>query len=299
MVLARIAPPDEYLFDGAAHFSGNLDGFIGFGFVVEHFAVTVVAVHRDEDFTARVHRPFGAGFAAEAGEDDRVNDAQTRTRQHGDGQFKHHGHVNGHAVARFQAQRLEHGGDFVDAHKEFLVSEHEVRFIFRLGYKDESGFVAVFGQVAVNAVVAGVQLAAHKPLPEGRIAGVERCMPVLVPVEQVGVFFEALREVFLAETLVNGFIRHVRLGDEVHGGIVVIFFAPMYRHFRFGDFRFGVVSANFIRHGSASFRLFNCFCWLWGKPRFSTRVMEGVMNRRAVAVRYHTKRNSGGQQPQN
>jgi hypothetical protein len=53
--------------------------------------------------------------------------------------------------------------------------------------------------VPIDAVVAGVDLAADEPLPERRIAGVQCSVPVLIPGQQIGVFFEALREVFQPE----------------------------------------------------------------------------------------------------
>src|SRR5260370_42434202 len=51
--------------------------------------------------------------------------------------------------------------------------------------------------MAVDAVVAGVELAADEPFPEGRIGGVESLAPGLVPIEEgsgmVVAFFAMLR----------------------------------------------------------------------------------------------------------
>ena len=76
-----------------------------------------------------------------------------------------------------------------------------VGFVFRLGNEDQRRLVLVLGQVAIDAVVAGVELSADEPLPERRVTGVERGVPVLIPVEQFGVFAEAFGEISFAESV--------------------------------------------------------------------------------------------------
>ena len=114
------------------------------------------------------------------------------------GSSGNHGHVNGDAVAGFQSGKIaQHGGDFIHAAVQLLVGDHRGGFFFRLGNEDQRGFIFVLFEVAIDAVVAGVQLAADEPLPEGRIAGVERGVPVLVPVKQLGVFAKTFGEMLL------------------------------------------------------------------------------------------------------
>jgi hypothetical protein len=55
--------------------------------------------------------------------------------------------------------------------------------------------------VPIDAVDAGIQPAADKPLPERRVAGVEHRLPLGIPGEKIGVFLEAVGKVLLAESL--------------------------------------------------------------------------------------------------
>jgi hypothetical protein len=57
----------------------------------------------------------------------------------------------------------------------------------------DRSFVFVFGQVPVNAVIADIELAAYKPFPERGITGIKRGMPGFIPVQEIGVFLEAIR----------------------------------------------------------------------------------------------------------
>jgi hypothetical protein len=68
--------------------------------------------------------------------------------------------------------------------------------------------------VTIDAVVAGVDLAALEPFEAGCIAGIQDLIPVLVPGQQVGIFLETVGEIVQAEPVVNAFVRHVGLGDK-------------------------------------------------------------------------------------
>src|ERR1700738_2185960 len=87
--------------------------------------------------------------------------------------------------------------------------------------------------MAVNAVVAGVEFASDKPFPKGRITGVERGMPILIPVQQLRIVAEAFREVLLAEALDYRWIVQLGLSDEFGRGIKILFLFPVN-----GDLRF-------------------------------------------------------------
>src|SRR5262249_40114571 len=97
----------------------------------------------------------------------------------------------------------------------------------RLRDENQGGLVLVLCEMAVHAVVRRVELPAHKPLPEGRVAGIQRRVPVAVPGEQVGILPEAFREALQAEPLVDRWVRQIGLADESGGGIVVLFFLPV------------------------------------------------------------------------
>jgi len=62
--------------------------------------------------------------AAEAAEDDAVGGTDAGADEHGDGQFGHHRHVQGDAVAGLDALALEHVGELANLAMQILVAEH-------------------------------------------------------------------------------------------------------------------------------------------------------------------------------
>ena len=86
--------------------------------------------------------------------------------------------------------------------------------ILRFRDKMDCRLVLIFFEVPVNTVVARIELAADKPFPAGRIAGIQHCMPALIPVQQVGVLLETLREIIQAEPFIDALVCHICLGDE-------------------------------------------------------------------------------------
>src|ERR1700732_776234 len=108
--------------------------------------------------------------------------------------------------------------------------------------------------MTVNTVVTGVELSADEPFPERRVARVQSGVPVLVPAQHVGIFFEALREFIDAESLVYRRIGQVRLANEFGGGMVIFFLLPMDRNLRLVDVGVGLASCLcfvqlcFLRH---------------------------------------------------
>src|SRR5882672_2404634 len=236
-VFSWIPLPDENLFDFLSFFRGGAHGDIGAGLVIHPLAVAVVAVSIDEYAAAGIGGAKAAGFPAESAEDDGMDDAEPRASEHGDGQLRNHGHVNGYAVAGLEAGEIaEHGGNFVDALVEFLVGDDGGGFGFGLGDENQRGFVLMFDEMAIDAVVAGVEFAADKPFPEGWIAGVEGLAPGLVPMEEVGVVVKTFREIFFAEFLDEGGVGEIGLSNEFLGRTKIFLFFPMDGNLRFGEF---------------------------------------------------------------
>ena len=87
--------------------------------------------------------------------------------------------------------------------------------MFGFGDEDQGGFVFVLREMAVDTVVAGVQFAAYEPLPEGWVGGVQRGVPIVVPVEEFGVFVEAFGEVLFVEAGDEVGVVQVGLADEL------------------------------------------------------------------------------------
>ena len=265
-VPAGVPSPHQHLVDLDALVARLRHRLVGLGLVVDQLAVAVVAVHRHQDVAPGVGDPLAARGTAEPPEHLGVDDAQAGARQHRDGQLGNHRQVEGHAVADLDpGDALQERGELVDPPVELLVGDRLGLFRLRLGHPDERRLVAARGQVAVDAVVTGVQPASDEPLPERRRAGVERRVPVGVPAQQVRVLLEALGEPLLAEPLEDGRVGRVGLRDERRGLVGVVLLAPVHRDLRLGDLR-----PLLCRHTVAS-------------RRKKTRVRSGCAGRRPPA----------------
>ena len=129
----------------------------------------------------------------------------------------------------------QHGGDFIHALVEFLIGDDRGGLIFGFRDEDECGLVFVFGEMAVDAVVAGVEFAADKPFPKRRIRGIERFAPGFVPIEKLGVNVKAFRKIPFAEFFDESGIGEIRLGFEFFRRIEIFFFFPVNGDLRFVD----------------------------------------------------------------
>ena len=126
--------------------------------------------------------------------------------------------MNGDAVTLLQPGKFaEQSGYFVHAAIEFLIGDDDVMFVLRFGDEDQRRFVFPFGKVAIDAVIGDVQLATHKPLPERRMLGVQRGVPILIPMEEFRVFTETLGKVLFAKTLDGAGIVQIGLRNEAGG----------------------------------------------------------------------------------
>jgi hypothetical protein len=75
------------------------------------------------------------------------------------------------------------------------------RFVLKFRNEVDRRLVLVSRQMAIDAVVTGIELTANEPSPEGRMPRVERNIPILVPVEEICVFLKALWKVVEAESV--------------------------------------------------------------------------------------------------
>src|SRR5664280_1562696 len=228
-VLSGVPAEHQHLLDRDALLEGPRDCLVGLDLVILQFAVAVVAVHRDENLALRVGDAAAARGAGETTEDLGVDDAQTCAREHRYRQIRHHGHVERRHVAGLNAaEALQQRGELVDAHVKLLIGEHLGVFVLGLGHPDDGRLVAIGRQVTIDAVVRGVEPPADEPLPKWGVARVKRGVPVLVPRQKVGVLFEALGEVLLAQALVDARIGRVCLAYEFGRREVVALFAPVH-----------------------------------------------------------------------
>ena len=244
VVAAGFALPHQHRVDRLLFGSSCVHGFICFFFVVQQCTAAVVAVHCYQHAAAGVGGALAACLAAEARKHHRMNNSQARTGQHGDRQLRRHGQVNGDAVAGFEVRKiLQQRRGLIDAHPQLLVRDGLVRLILRLRHKQQRHFVAVERQVPVHTVVAGIDASAHKPLKAGRIAAVQRGVPLLVPVQQVRIFFKTFREVIQAEALKDGAVRQVGLRHKRSAGRQQVFLLPVH-----GNLGFANAAGVFVAH---------------------------------------------------
>jgi len=125
------------------------------------------------------------------------------------------------------AEVSQQRGDLVHAHEEFLVGHVLYSFLLRLGNEVDRGLVLVFSKMAIDAVVTSVDSAADEPSPERRIARVERNVPGPIPVKEIGVFLEAVREVVETEPFKDLVVGQVGLNNELLWRVNVGLFLPV------------------------------------------------------------------------
>src|SRR6266496_6601678 len=98
---------------------------------------------------------------------------------------------------------------------QLRVADLDVVVGFQLRHEDDRRLVRARHCMPVHAVIRRIQPAADKPLPEWRVAGVQRRVPWPVPGEQIRVLLEAAGEFVLGETLEDGGVSSVGLLDAL------------------------------------------------------------------------------------
>ena len=105
--------------------------------------------------------------------------------QHGKGGFGNHRHVDQHAVALLDAQRLQAGGHAL----HFAVQVLEGVGFLEAGFAgdgNQRGLAGPVRQMPVHGVVAQVGLAAFVPFDKRRVVVVADAVKGLVPLDQAG-----------------------------------------------------------------------------------------------------------------
>ena len=134
--------------------AGNVERDVGAGFVVEHLAVAVIAVHGDQHVAGGIGRAHPAGLTAESAEHDRMNYSQPGAGEHGDRQLGNHRHMDGDAVSCFQsAEVAQQCGEFIHPHIEFAIGHRHHCIGLWFGNKNQRGFIFIFRQMPIDAVV--------------------------------------------------------------------------------------------------------------------------------------------------
>ena len=181
--MALLALQDQTVLDLVA---GQCQGLIEQRFVGNQAPRLKAAGCRHHQFGLRSVDAFGQLGRGETAEHHRVNGADAGTGQHGHGRFRHHRHVNHHAVAFFHTQLFKgagHACHFVTqsaiAVAAFAAAERRV--------VDQCVLIAATRfDVAIERVVAGVDTPAGKPAVKRCAAVIEDGIPGLLPVQVLG-----------------------------------------------------------------------------------------------------------------
>ncbi len=206
---------DDGLFDGGT----AAQGVVGIGLERNGLARADDRVGSDQHLgfavlNARLERKGG-----ESGKDHGVHGPDAGAGKHGNGQFRHHGQVQGHAVALFDAHFLQCVGKLADLGVQHLVGV-DLHFLIRLPLPDDGGLVpaAVF-QMLVQAVVGDIQLAALEPVDLRLVEIViKNGVPRLEPVHQL--FRTLCPKAF--RVFISTFGERLKLVHAANVGIVVL-----------------------------------------------------------------------------
>ena len=168
------APDDEDVLDGLLHAGAvavaerHVDG----GLERRDLALAVAAVGGDHELRAGVVDARAQAVGREAAEDDGVDRADARDREHRGDRLGDHRHVDRDAVALADAEPLEDVREALDLVGELGVGD--AALVAGLALPEQRDAVAVAGlDVAVEAVVGDVELAVVEPLRERRVRPVE------------------------------------------------------------------------------------------------------------------------------
>ncbi len=209
LVRHHVVPPDVAPLDPIAHrIGGRLDpvgfGALGAGSLEHQHLLDGGTAHRDgvvhgllkrHDAAApppsiRRHHGFGLCIVdpvverlrAEPAKDHRVRRADAGARQHGDGEFRNHWHVDADSVSLADAKGLQSVGGAADLVLEFGVGDRPR--VAWLSLPDDGSLATLPGQdMPVDRVVAGVDLAPDEPLGERGVAPIQGRVPRLEPVQ--------------------------------------------------------------------------------------------------------------------
>ena len=209
------------MLDGGACGEGFVDGALERNLV----AAAEARILGEDGDAGGVVDAVGDGVGGESAKDDVVDCADARAGEQGNGQLGRHAHVDGDAVAFLNAEGLEGVGEFL--HLGVQLGVGEAANLAGLAFPDDGGFLGAFAEgMAVDTVVAQVELAADEPLGVGKVP-IEDLVPGLEPVEiggHAGPEFFGIVDGLLVEGFVFGERADEGLGGEFgRGGKDAIF----------------------------------------------------------------------------
>ena len=159
-------------------------------------------VGRDEHLGLRVVDPVAQGLRREPSKDNRMRGADAGAGQHGDGQLGDHRQVDVDPIALRHTEVLEDVGQPRDLVEQLRIGDGAR--VTGLALPVVRDLVAASGHhVTVEAVVGGVELAAHEPLRKGQVPLAD-AVPTLVPVQCEGLAFPKFQPVVIRLVVEHG-----------------------------------------------------------------------------------------------
>ncbi len=167
----------------AGGFAGEPDRLVDQMLVRDGLAAAHAGVRGHHQLRLRVVDARREARRGETAEDDRMDRADARAREHRERGLGDHRHVDQHPVAAAHALRLEHRGEAVHLGRELAIRVGPL--LAGLGREvDERLLVAARRQVAVDRVVAQVDAPADEPLGERRLRVIEHRRERRLPVDE-------------------------------------------------------------------------------------------------------------------
>src|SRR5690348_2095695 len=156
-----------------------LECFVGVALEWDGLTAPIAAIRGDEHFRLRVVDAIAKGLGRESTEDHRVDCSDARAREHRDGRFGYERHVDGHTITAPNAKLFQDVRELL--HLDVEVPVCQCAPIARLSLPHDRGLVPARRiDVAVDAVVGNVDLAAQEPLCPWRMP-LEDLVPTLEP----------------------------------------------------------------------------------------------------------------------
>ena len=175
-----LAPLDD---DDVLDRGGVGDGLVGRRLEREHRAPPPAAVGGDQHLGLGVVDAVGERLRREPAEHDAVRGADARAGEHRHGRLGDHRQVDVDPVAGLDAEPLQHVGEALDLGEQVGVGDRAG--VARLTLEVDGDLVAAAGgDVAIEAVVGDVELAADEPLGVRQVPLADG-VPLGVPVEQL------------------------------------------------------------------------------------------------------------------
>lgn len=150
---------DENVGDVGALLERIVDNLLG----SNELTTALALIGSNDNARASVNNTVSQRVCRETGKDHGVNGTDTDTGQNGDQGLGNHGQVDGDGVTLADTHLLQGPGTFGDLAQQLAVSD--IAAIGGLiGLVDDGNTVGIFEGVAINQVVAGVELTLGEPL---------------------------------------------------------------------------------------------------------------------------------------